>query len=133
MKRRAISRSRLNQHKNTHSDEKKYSCVICSKIFKSAQAARLHCSDQKPEYFCGVCNIKCIGKRKLQQHMKIHDDEVTYACTICSIVYRQPSELAKHLLHHTAEMKYRCFDCNKDFKLASNLRTHSCSSVLKLP
>ena len=77
----------LEAHTNVHT-EKGYECTYpkCHRIYKSPAKYKRHLkkhSSSRPSSKCSVCDQSFEEKKYLDEHMKIHSDELTEECSHC--------------------------------------------------
>ena len=79
----------LEAHINTHDSEKFFDCVYpkCTRRFKSKveynQHVKAHTYLQSP-FSCPVCNKGFNFKKYLDEHLKIHLDDLPQKCSYCN-------------------------------------------------
>lgn len=157
----------LNAHMRSHvaADGKPFACDVCDKRFKVESALRAHVLAQHNDgssqivisdyeiFPCSICDRKCLGKSKLDVHMKIHSDfkefecdecdrrfhtagslklhklrrhsdEKPFPCNLCSRAFKAKVVLKRHMRIHTGEKPYGCDACDKRFPDADTLKVH---------
>jgi len=100
----------LKTHMRSHSDEKPYTCEICSSAFRRKHHLRDHIrihTGEKP-YTCEICSAAFRQKHHLKDHMRIHTGEKPYTCDICSSAFRQKQRLKEHMRKHTENLSECC-------------------------
>ena len=91
----------LEAHTNVHT-EKEYECTYpkCHRIYKSPVEYKRHLkkhSSSRPSLKCSVCDRSFEEKKYLDEHMKIHSDELTEECPHCGKKYRWRSSVLIHI------------------------------------
>ncbi len=70
-------RSNLEAHMAVHGEERKYTCPVCDKCFKTAAT--------------------------LYSHKLVHKEETPFSCDICSKGFKSKERLAQHRRRHSGE------------------------------
>ena len=82
--------------------KKGYACTYpkCDRIYKSPaeynKHLKKHCSSRPPSK-CSVCDRSFEEKKYLDEHMKIHSDELIKECPHCGKKYRWRSSVLIHI------------------------------------
>jgi len=112
--------------KPSDTDEKPYTCEICSSAFRKkynlGDHMRIH-TGEKP-YTCEICSSAFRRKHNLRDHMRIHTGEKPYNCEICSSAFRQKHHLKDHMRIHTGEKPYTCDICFSTFRQKQHHKDH---------
>ncbi|XP_063240735.1 gastrula zinc finger protein xLCGF3.1-like isoform X21 [Bacillus rossius redtenbacheri] len=125
----------IQQHTNTHTAHKRFSCQTCSAKFSKSSHLKQHSlthTGEKP-FSCTVCSAKFSQASHLKQHSLTHTREKPFTCTVCSAKFRQASHLNKHSLTHTGEKPISCTVCSAKFSQASHLKQHSLTHTREKP
>jgi KRAB domain-containing zinc finger protein len=78
-----LKRHILLKHSN---DERKFSCSICQKSFKTSDQRKKHeqiVHNGKKEYKCEICENEFKTAGNLKQHLMTHDEDRTIVCPVC--------------------------------------------------
>ncbi|CAG9806303.1 unnamed protein product [Chironomus riparius] len=96
-----VSKSDLQIHMRSHTNERPYKCTICDKAFKTSANRSSHMDIHRDDkiHECNVCNQKFQTRPILRKHMKKHDQEYQNQC-ICQICKHKGYINRTHLLRH---------------------------------
>ncbi|XP_057665852.1 zinc finger protein draculin-like [Diorhabda carinulata] len=144
-----------NKHIKEHSQQTKYECEYCQKVFEKAKNLsehfRLQHKQDDEKRKCPICEKEFINKALLRNHIKTHDkcfkckvcDKVfssrynleihtnthsgakNFKCDICNNYFASKTSLKNHIATHSEERKFQCEICAKTFKTSRRLYTHS--------
>ena len=90
--------SDLNKHMKSHSDERKFKCMVCpdKRSFKTQNALSRHMKyHYEPKCPCTKCGKKFHTASNLKQHMKFHF-KPTYSCGKCDKKFYTSAHLKRH-------------------------------------
>ncbi|XP_012524554.1 zinc finger protein 85 [Monomorium pharaonis] len=120
------TKSVLERHIFTHTQERQYDCKVCGKRFKQAGHVKSHMLVHTGErrFQCTVCLKRFSLSNSLKKHMYVHNGEKPYQCDVCGARFLEKRNLNGHLLTHTNERPYCCKICGKRYTLADTLRRH---------
>ena len=125
------TKSRLTQHKSTHSSVKSFGCNKCDKRFKTNSNLNYHkkfVHSNIRQFVCPQINCNKRYKRKfeLKEHKRIHCSDKPFECEECNQRFKLKSHLKAHKLIHSnvKQFIYDVNDCNKSFRYKSNLNDH---------
>lgn len=131
---RVFSRkSTLDQHRVTHTGEKKFACLQCHKHFTRHSHLLIHMrihNNDKP-YICEICSRAFIKSSDLIRHRRIHSDVRNYKCSICPKSFKRSTDVLTHMRSHTGAKPYHCCACNKSYTSHSSLKKHTLTHKLK--
>lgn len=95
-----VERSKINR------PEAQFSCVICSRLFKSPESLSCHLKTHKnkspedQEYTCKLCHDVFPTFTDITRHSKNHLENATHQCAICNKLFVVSDELIDHFLRH---------------------------------
>lgn len=124
------------------SDEPKYLCTICGKLFSHEKSYEQHKNVHKGRTKCPICDKVLCRKYQLKVHLeKQHKDENisldgivplldtvgqktrgVYKCLVCEKEYGNGKSLRQHMWMHKG--KTRCHICNKVLGRKYELKLH---------
>ncbi|XP_068188664.1 zinc finger and SCAN domain-containing protein 2-like [Antennarius striatus] len=111
------------------SDEKRFSCSVCGKMFTRKATVvnhmRTHTGEKK--HLCPFCRKRFSRHAYLQSHLRTHTGEKPYSCPLCSKSFTQHTHLRLHKRIHTGEKPYGCTHCGKTFTWPTQLKRHKCA------
>ncbi|KAJ9592314.1 hypothetical protein L9F63_001134, partial [Diploptera punctata] len=140
------SKSKLDYHTCTHTQEKKLICEYCGKSFRNNQNLKNHLHVHGATdtiYECKECNKKFATKGGYESHCYTHA-EALYLCEVCGKSMKHFSSLRLHRLSHfdpTFFSRYRCLVCGRTcqnryllkehMNVHTNVRPYKCSHCVK--
>lgn len=114
--------------KCVHSDERSFTCEICSKSFKTRSNLNVHIKmhNNQRDHKCSMCPLSFFTSSHLKAHLKVHLKETTYACKVsgCGKKFIHSSSFKKHQNFHNGVKNHHCNICERDFSQACHLREH---------
>ncbi|RXM97421.1 Zinc finger protein 384 [Acipenser ruthenus] len=130
-----FSKSEMQLHSKTHTENKPHKCPHCSKTFANssylAQHIRIH-SGAKP-YTCSYCQKAFRQLSHLQQHTRIHTGDRPYKCAHpgCEKAFTQLSNLQSHRRQHNKDKPYKCHHCHRAYTDSASLEVHLSTHTVK--
>lgn len=109
-----------------HSDERPFTCDICSKSFKTSSNLNVHIKMHKNQrdHQCTRCPQSFFTSSHLKAHLKIHLKEAIYKCVECGKSFIHLSSYKKHQNFHQGIKSHQCTICNRNFAQQCHLRAH---------
>lgn len=108
-----------------HTQEYKFNCQHCGKLFKLMTDYKYHLNDHKTEMLiCEICGISFTNKNSFYGHIKYrHNTSVKkFECEICKKKFINQTNLNNHIELH--KIKFICDQCGKEFRFKYNLAKH---------
>ena len=119
----------LNNHKQGHNGSQRklnqhFKCK-CSRKFVSIEKLLRHqkIHEEKP-FACQSCGFRTSTNSLLDNHVKIHNEELSVECSFCDKKFRHKNSKVQHERVHTGEKPFKCNTCTKAFSQATHLLTH---------
>ncbi|KAH1003715.1 hypothetical protein HUJ04_003587 [Dendroctonus ponderosae] len=138
-----LSKSNLNSHLTTHSEDRPFQCDFCGLKFKRMDRLKIHRNKHTKEkqYNCKYCNRAFLFYSNLHDHLKIHSENRPHSCEMCNLTFKRKdkrtfkckiyksdfkrkSNLNVHLNKHTKGKQYSCNICNKKFLYSNSIQNH---------
>lgn len=114
--------------KCVHSDERSFTCEICSKSFKTRSNLNVHIKmhNNQRDHSCTMCSLSFFTSSHLKAHLKVHLKETSYICEVpgCGKEFIHSSSFKKHKDFHNGIKKFQCNICERKFSQACHLREH---------
>ncbi|CRK96460.1 CLUMA_CG010064, isoform D [Clunio marinus] len=111
-----------------HSDERNFTCEICSKTFKTKSNLNVHIKMHKNQrdHHCTECSQSFFTSSHLKAHLRIHRNETRYKCLFdgCGKSFIHLSSFKKHNNFHSGVKDYHCNICQRKFSQFCHLREH---------
>ncbi|XP_007573651.1 MDS1 and EVI1 complex locus protein EVI1 isoform X2 [Poecilia formosa] len=105
-----------------------HECKECDQVFPDVQSLENHSQShsEEREYKCDQCPKAFNWKSNLIRHQMSHDSGKHYECENCSKqVFTDPSNLQRHIRsQHVGARAHACSDCGKTFATSSGLKQH---------
>ena len=115
-----------------------YHCNVCDLFVTRCQLIAknhaFHCGDlvqknsrKSVSIKCNHCEEKFGSKKDLNEHFKLHHQQVHYSCSICSKKFKYRENYAKHLAVHRSKEKTKhefCPHCGKSFHFKCYMKRH---------
>ncbi|KAM4632161.1 zinc finger protein 646 [Discoglossus pictus] len=105
------------------------SCDQCPSSFSSLSELENHLETHKEErpYICSQCGRSYRHAGSLVNHKKTHQIGL-FACLICQKEYSNPMGLKNHLRTHSEEKRFKCDECGESFRMSRQLSSHKKAS-----
>lgn len=111
-----------------------YLCMKCKNRFKSLEELKEHVSMKnlctKSQLICNMCSKTFETKKKLSQHIKIHQEKAKFICDKCGKMYTNQLNLENHKssVHgdylDECENVYKCRLCYEKYNNRTDLYAH---------
>ncbi|XP_039862899.1 zinc finger protein 90 homolog isoform X1 [Simochromis diagramma] len=101
-------------------------CDICGKLCQKKSKLINHRRSHTGErpYSCNTCGKRFLQKSHLSNHVKIHSDEKPHLCRTCGKRFKLNSVLQRHVRIHTGEKPYSCSSCGKRYRRLDHVKIH---------
>ena len=126
---------------DTESRNKKYQCIICSKLFTAKRNLTTHMQshdENRPRYDCNECHKSYSARGTLRDHIIMeHNRNSKFICENCEKPFRSNFVLKEHITRGNCKPKsdkvhtnvddeeiLECDDCNYVTHLRSGMRRH---------
>lgn len=114
--------------KCVHSDERSFTCDICSKSFKTSSNLNVHIKIHKNQrdHPCNMCSMSFFTSSHLKAHIGVHLNVTNYECSEpeCGKTFIHLSSYKKHLNFHKGIKSHVCGICERSFSQLCHLREH---------
>ncbi|CAO3657301.1 unnamed protein product [Mucor hiemalis] len=118
----------LSESSNQSSQNQKYSCSVCNKIFERKSSLTNH-NKIHSKKACLICkkifsSNQALRRHRVENHMP--KSELPYACSVCDKRYIRKFSLELHRKTHLpkSEWLYVCSICDKRFHRKPSLEEH---------
>ena len=123
-----VSRVRMSQHLESHSDEPKFTCEDCGERFNTRTKLynhrnKIHAGEQGKKFMCEHCGRKFYAQYHLKNHMFQHTGSREFICKTCGKSYASDVSLRIHLNTHKGK-KYSCDICGMEFTQSCSVTRH---------
>uniref|UniRef100_A0A914V5B9 C2H2-type domain-containing protein n=1 Tax=Plectus sambesii TaxID=2011161 RepID=A0A914V5B9_9BILA len=125
------SRSKLEVHFRTHTDERPFECHQCGQSFRTQSSLIRHRKTHTDElqYACQEedCERRFKFSGDLSRHMRtMHSEQRRFSCNFCTAKFKTNERCREHIRSHIPGQKpYRCSLCPMSFVNSSKLRIHT--------
>lgn len=94
----------------SHTGERPYKCVQCSKGFASSGVLKAHIRTHSglKAYKCLICDTTFTTSGSLRRHMTTHSDMRPYMCPYCQKTFKSSPNCRKHMKTHRLVMLMCC-------------------------
>lgn len=109
-------------------------CMKCKNRFDSLLELKSHVFQKNTctisQLTCNVCEKTFDNKKRMSQHMKIHEEKVKYICDKCGKMYKNQFNLENHKSSQHGEYLeehqnvYKCRLCSEKFDNRTDLYAH---------
>ncbi|XP_065068586.1 zinc finger protein Gfi-1b-like [Rhopilema esculentum] len=119
-----------NQLTKHQSNEKKFTCTQCKKMFSTVHGLevhvrRSHAGKLRP-HECKECGKTFGHIMSLEQHNQmIHSSLRSFDCPECGKSFKRSSTLSTHMLIHSNTRPFPCQYCGKRFHQKSDMKKHT--------
>lgn len=123
------TKSTLNQHIKTHTNQRTHTCSVCGYGFKSYTHLNRHIKSvhQDVRFKCDHCEISYGRKDKLRMHMeKVHNIQTYFVCDVCLQSYNSKEKLDDHKVHHDNPKPLQCGICLAAHMTQDEFDQHLC-------
>lgn len=114
--------------KCVHSDQRNFTCEICSKTFKTSSNLNVHIKmhNNQRDHQCTLCPLSFFTSSHLKAHVRVHMNETSYKCDIegCRKAFVHLSSFKKHQNFHQGIKNHQCSVCQRNFSQNCHLREH---------
>lgn len=119
--------SLLKEHNRKHYHY--YKCDECGMTTSSPSTLKHHKkyrhSEERP-YSCVLCSVKFKTRSDLRKHLDIHNEDSPAKCNLCDFECRSTHTLSSHMrqYHQDTANVYLCHECDRRFTRGNNLTRH---------
>ncbi|XP_020300778.1 zinc finger protein 567-like isoform X2 [Pseudomyrmex gracilis] len=103
-----------------------YCCPECAFRLQDKAEMEQHIQThlQERKYPCTHCDAKLKRKEHLDQHMRGHSDDRPFKCNLCPKAFKRNEHLTRHRSIHSGNKNFFCQICNKGFSRKDHLNKH---------
>lgn len=131
---KCFSRSTLlHRHQKIHSDVPRYDCDECDRFFFDATELDNHTLKHKKSrpFNCLYCPKSFAFKQGLERHEVVHAELQPYPCQYCDLSYNTRNKLLRHLVGHAGNRPFPCKYCPKSYLMSHHLTRHMRSHAVQ--
>lgn len=133
----------LNNHKQTHSIDRKFVCEFCGASYKTKDVLHKHkkIHQNLPDFQCDICEKKFKNKVSIYRHMKIDHisklcflmlnfkqftrfvlESVCFCCHLCGKQVKAKVLFDAHMSAHANSRQFACKTCGRSFNSVQYLK-----------
>ncbi|XP_012534794.1 zinc finger protein 90 homolog [Monomorium pharaonis] len=103
-----------------------YCCPECNLALPDRTDVEQHIQShlQERKYQCKECGAMLKRKEHLDQHMRGHSNERPYKCDVCKKAFKRNEHLTRHTVIHSGNKDFACSMCQKAFSRKDHLNKH---------
>eukprot|EP00092_Neocalanus_flemingeri_P024737 GFUD01026826.1.p1 GENE.GFUD01026826.1~~GFUD01026826.1.p1 ORF type:complete len:580 (+),score=128.14 GFUD01026826.1:3-1742(+) len=119
------TKSTLNKHRLSHTDERNFKCQFCEKAFHSKGNLGTHIrthTGEKP-YTCDVCGKSFSDQAYFAKHKRLHFTNTSgqpikdFSCQVCSKGFTRNTYLQSHMISHLNQVEGKATKYSNNFKM----------------
>lgn len=131
---KAFSRSTLlHRHQKIHINEPRFECLDCDRFFFAHEELEKHAEKHKKArpFCCSFCPKSFAFKQGLERHEIVHAESQPFPCEYCEASFNTRNRLLRHLTAHAGNRPFPCKYCPKSYLLSHHLSRHLRSHAVK--
>ena len=110
----------------TQTENEKYQCNSCDKMFDNITILHEHMDIHKGEkqYHCNICDKIFTNNTILNEHMEMHKIEKPFQCSSCEYSFQNDTSLNEHMEIHNLVKPFKSIhiSCNDPFVNNTDLK-----------
>lgn len=121
-----LAYSSIEAHMKNHSNNDRFKCKFCGKIFKRKDGLNVHLQFHTREFTheCKYCHKKFPSIYALKNHVRTHTGLKPHVCDYCKKGFVKRSDLIRHNRTHTGERPFKCNLCRMTYTRNHLLTDH---------